>query len=113
MNDNKGYVSHTVDMGSVNISEEVIATISYAAINEVDGIASVNGKIGGKGVRVVNDEAGLKINVSVMVKYGAVIPDVAKRVQNSVISAIENMTGLKVAAVNVQISGVNFSKTVK
>ena len=38
--------------------------------------------------------------------YGYEIPVLAANVQESVISAVESMTGMKVAAVNVDIVGI-------
>ena len=52
-------------------------------------------------------EKGLKIDVNIIVEYGARIPDVAYEIQNRVKKAIENMTGLSIDEVNVHIHGVN------
>ncbi|MBR1892314.1 MAG: Asp23/Gls24 family envelope stress response protein, partial [Lachnospiraceae bacterium] len=41
------------------------------------------------------------------VKYGYSIPEVSKRVQEKVKSAIETMTGLSVADVNIRVAGVD------
>ena len=48
-----------------------------------------------------------KIDVNIIVEYGARIPDVAFEIQNKVKKAVENMTGLKVVEVNVHIQGVS------
>ena len=48
------------------------------------------------------------MDVAVLIKYGYTIPDVAREVQESVYSAIENTSGLTVECVNVQISGITF-----
>ena len=60
-----------------------------------------------KGIKVDNSEKGLKIDVNIIVEYGARIPDVAYEIQNRVKKAIENMTGLSIDEVNVHIQGVN------
>ena len=39
-------------------------------------------------------------------EYGSRIPDVAFEIQNRVKKSVENMTGLKVAEVNVHVKGV-------
>ena len=41
------------------------------------------------------------------------IPDVAWAAQNAVKNAVENMTGLEVAAVNVNVQGIIFEKEKK
>ena len=48
-----------------------------------------------------------KIDVNIIVEYGARIPDVAFEIQNRVKKAVEGMTGLKVVEVNVHVQGVN------
>lgn len=72
------------------------------------GISEVFGKKSyTKGIKVDNTEKGLKIDVNIIVEYGARIPDVAYEIQNKVKNSIENMTGLKIEEVNVHIQGVN------
>ena len=44
--------------------------------------------------------------VSVILKYGYSIPEVSEKIQERISSAIETMTGLTVAEVNVKIAGV-------
>ena len=48
-----------------------------------------------------------KIDVNIIVEYGIRIPDVAFEIQNRVKKAVEQMTGLNVAEVNVHVQGVN------
>lgn len=45
----------------------------------------------------------------VAVRYGCAISDVAKKVQKNVHTALEGMTGFKVAAVNVHVGGISFN----
>ena len=51
-------------------------------------------------------ECNTKIDVNIIVEYGSRIPDVAFEIQNRVKKSVENMTGLKVAEVNVHVQGV-------
>ncbi|MCI8655089.1 MAG: Asp23/Gls24 family envelope stress response protein, partial [Clostridia bacterium] len=53
----------------------------------------------------INEQA--KIDVNIIVEYGARIPDVAFEIQNRVKKAVEGMAGLKVSEVNVHVQGVN------
>ena len=46
-------------------------------------------------------------DVSIVVEYGARIPDVAFEIQTKVKKAVETMTGLKVSEVNVNVNGVH------
>ncbi len=47
------------------------------------------------------------MELSINIKYGYNIPKVTREVQDKVVAAIENMTGLKVIEVNVSVVGVN------
>lgn len=104
----------------IKISDEVIAVIAGVAVSEVNGVAGMQGKFGGgigevlsgkknlaKGIKVetINNQA--KIDVNIIVEYGARIPDVAFEIQNRVKKAVEGMAGLKVSEVNVHVQGVN------
>jgi uncharacterized alkaline shock family protein YloU len=62
-----------------------------------------------KGIMVEVLENEVKVDVAINVAYGYAIPEVSTRVQDKVSSAIENMTGLKVAVVNVRIAGVDMA----
>ena len=104
----------------VKIAGDVIATIAGLAATEVEGIASMQGNLTNelvgklgmknltKGVTIQFDEDGTSVHVAlaVIMKYGYSIPKVCKVVQDRVKAAIENMAGLKVCDVNINIVGV-------
>ena len=60
-----------------------------------------------KGIKVDAGEKSTKIDVNIIVEYGARIPEIAYEIQNRVKKAVESMTGLKVLEVNVHVQGVN------
>ena len=104
----------------IKISSDVIAVIAGVAVSEVEGVYGMAGGFAGgitevlkgkknlaKGIKVDVDENKTKIDVNIIVEYGARIPDVAFEIQNRVKTAVENMTGLKVEEVNVHVQGVN------
>ena len=105
--------------GNVNISDEVISVIASIAAAEIKGVAGMaGGAIGGfaeligkknpsKGVKVVKEEDKLTIDLSIIVEYGAKIPDVAWELQDKVKNEVESMTGLSVETINVSVDGVN------
>lgn len=111
------------DSTGIKISDEVVAIIASMAASEVKGVANMSGGLVGgiseilgkktKGVKVQVGEKETTIDISLIVEYGARIPDVAWEVQNKVKTQVESMTGLKVVAVNVIVQGVNFPKEVK
>ena len=60
-----------------------------------------------KGIKVDVGEKEVKIDVNIIVEYGARIPDVAFEIQTRVKKSVETMTGLKVSEVNVHVQGVH------
>jgi len=106
------------DLGKVQIAPEVLEVIAGMAASEVDGVAHMSGGFVGdiaerlgrknvaRGVRVEVGSREAAVDVSIIVKYGHRIPDVARNIQDSVRNAIETMTGLSVVEVNVHIVDV-------
>lgn len=78
----------------------------------VDGINQILGgnKKYSKGVKIELEGKKVTIDLYVNVKYGVRIPDIAWAAQNAVKSAVENMTGLDVVAVNINVQGITFDK---
>lgn len=106
----------------IRISEEVIATIAGIAATElsdvtslsagfVDGIAGMLGKKSpGRGIKVELKDNQACIDISVVMQYGCKIHEVAREMQTRVRTAVENMTGLEVLNVNINILGVSVGK---
>lgn len=107
------------DNGTVNISDEVVAVMASLAATGVNGIVGMSGGVAdgfaellgkkslSKGVKITKDGSKMTLDLSVVVEYGAKIPDVAWEVQEKVKNEIETMTGLEVALVNVNVDGIN------
>ncbi len=105
---------------TIKIANEAVATYAGIAVSEVSGVYSMAGgfasgiteTISGKknlskGIKVEVGEKDAKIDVNIIVEYGARIPEVAFEIQTRVKKAVENMTGLKVLEVNVHVQGVH------
>ncbi|MEM5780889.1 MAG: Asp23/Gls24 family envelope stress response protein, partial [Lawsonibacter sp.] len=60
------------------------------------------------GVRVKMEDDKVEVELSVLMAYGHTIPEIGKAIQDGVKAAIESMTGLEVAAVNVNVGGITF-----
>jgi len=122
MADNKDYIVCPEESGSINISEEVIASIAALTTAEIEGVSGFTAGLGkdiaellGKknitrGIRIEPREDGIVVEALITVHYGFAVVDVAKAVQEKVSAAIESTTGLKVLAVNVRVSGISFDK---
>ncbi len=122
MEENKINEVEEVENGAegIKIASDVIAVIAGVAVSEVPGVFGMAGGFAGgitevlkgkknlaKGIKVDTSDNKAKIDVNIIVEYGARIPDVAFEIQNRVKTAVENMTGLKVEEVNVHVQGVN------
>ena len=122
MAEGKEYISRQEELGSVNISEEVLAVIAGAAAMEVDGVSAlgttltndvaalVTRKSVAKGVHLEVEGEAVMVDVTILVKYGYVVPEVAKNVQDAIQNAVMNTSGLDVSGVNVTVYGVTFQK---
>ena len=118
------YIRNHTEQGDICISEDVLTSIVMAAVNDVDGVAGYSnaigadiseflglGKnIGARGVKIIEDEGRVIVDVVLTVRYGYGITDVAKKVQTAVSESLESMTGLKIVT-NVHVSGISFEKT--
>ena len=109
----------------LKISNDAVATYAGIAVSEVQGVYSMSGGFAGitealsgkknfsKGIKVEVTEKSAKIDVNIVVEYGARIPDVAFEIQSIVKKSVESMTGLKVEEVNVHVNGVHMPNTDK
>ena len=108
---------------NLNISEDVIGIIAGLAASEVEGIAGMqlgfvdginqmfgNNKKYSKCVKIELEVRKVTVDIFVNVKYGVRIPDVAWAAQTAVKNSVETMTGLEVAAVNINVQGIIFEK---
>ena len=104
---------------TIKIANEAVATYAGIAVSEVPGVYGMAGGFAGitealsgkknlaKGIKVDVGEKNAKIDVNIIVEYGARIPEVAFEIQTRVKKSVENMTGLKVLEVNVHVQGVH------
>mgnify|MGYP004671824593 FL=1 len=117
--------NETVEISEANneeikIADDVVSVIAGKAVSEISGVAGMAGGFAGgisevfsgkknlsKGIKFYVGEKEVKIDVNIIVEYGARIPDIAFEIQNRVKKAVETMTGLTVTSVNVHVQGVN------
>ena len=123
MAENKEYFTQEMENGSIQISEDVVASVTGMAVLEVEGVCGLSSSIGtdiaemlgmktlSKGVRLSTTETGaLRIDCDVVSKFGQNIFELAKNVQENVKSSVESVTGLRVAEVNVTVCGIALPK---
>ena len=104
---------------TIKISNDVVATYAGIAVSEVEGVYGMAGGFAGitevisgkknlsKGIKVEVGEKSTKIDVNIIVEYGARRPDVAYEIQTRIKKSVEAMTDLKVLEVNVHVQGVH------
>lgn len=107
------------ELGTIYISEDLLANIAGLAAMEcygLVGMASKKGKDGivellkrenlSKGVKVIENQGKLTINLYVIIEFGIKISVVAENIIDKVKYTVENLTGLKVVQVNVNVESV-------
>ena len=111
-------IQNDASKGEIKIADEVVAIIAALAATEVEGVASMAGNITNeligklgmknlsKGVKVDVLESIVTVSLALNLKYNYSIVEVSASVQEKVKNAIENMTGLEVADVNIKVAGV-------
>ena len=119
MAESKLYVAQTLDNGSVQISEDVIADVVAHAAKDVPGVVGINTKPGadiadfigkknwGRGLKIAVDEANaVTIDCNITVCYGQNVVSIANAVQTAIINAVNALAAIKIAAVNVNVCGI-------
>ena len=109
------------EVGNIRIADEVVAKVAAKAALEIAGVHKMSGGVVdevtkllgkrnlGKGVKVEVGDRECSVDVYIIVDYGVSFPNVAVEVQQNIIKAITEMTGLKVLEVNVYIQDVNIA----
>lgn len=107
------------DYGSIEISNDVIATVVGGAATEIPGVVGMasrhqvrdglneilNRENYARGI-VVSQDTGVIVNVYIIVSYGTKISEVSKNVQERVSYQLEASLGVKADAVNIFVHGV-------
>lgn len=94
--------------GKVVYNAGIVRGIVALAISEVEGAQPLSGKRNGISLYIEKD--GIYADVSVIVKYGYDVPELAYRIQKSIKQNVETMTKYKVAKVDVHVQDVIFEE---
>ncbi|MDO4393266.1 MAG: Asp23/Gls24 family envelope stress response protein [Bacillota bacterium] len=107
------------DASSLKVSDEVIAVCAANATLRTKGVADVAGDISdiltenllgkenaSKGIKASQNDDGITIDANIVVDYGTRIPELAWEIQENIRDEVEEMTGNKVLAVNINVQGV-------
>jgi uncharacterized alkaline shock family protein YloU len=90
------------------ISSDVLASYAADAAREVEGVrALVESSLHRhKGVRVLESEDGLRIELHVALDWGASIPDVGREIQRRVSAYLAQMASVEAEAVDVVVDEI-------
>ncbi len=110
--------------GTTTIADTVVQKIAGLAAREVGGVHDLGGGAArafgalrdripgasasaGQGVSVEVGEKQAAVDLQILVEYGVAIADLARSVRRNVVTSIEQMTGLQVVEVNINVSDVH------
>ncbi|MGW5715951.1 Asp23/Gls24 family envelope stress response protein [Amycolatopsis sp. NPDC003865] len=110
--------------GTTTIADTVVQKIAGLAAREVSGVHDLGGGAArafgalrdripgasasaGQGVSVEVGEKQAAVDLQILVDYGVAIADLARSVRRNVVTSIEQMTGLQVVEVNINVSDVH------
>ncbi|WP_280426537.1 Asp23/Gls24 family envelope stress response protein [Nocardia carnea] len=111
------------DQGTTTIADVVVEKVAGLAAREVRGVHDLGGGTAralgalreripgasastGQGVSVEVGETQAAVDLQIVVEYGVAIAEVARLVRRNVITAVEQMTGLEVVEVNINVNDV-------
>jgi len=110
------------DLGAIHIHKDVITSIAFIAAQETEGVKRVGFKIPlpgrllqilgirSPGIRVFIEKNGeVRLNISLVIKFGFNIPEVSSRAQENIRLALEKMSSVSIRDINVSVLGVERS----
>lgn len=122
MSQNESWQEPQIPTGRVEIAENAIAHTIHEAVLSCYGVVDVGPQSLGsaisrrlrmssspRGIDVVNTDGRLQIEVSIVVEYGTPIFTVAQNVMQTVKFQVENLLGMPVDRVNVNVDGLRVS----
>ncbi|WP_181770935.1 Asp23/Gls24 family envelope stress response protein [Amycolatopsis pittospori] len=122
--DNNSTSALASPQGVTTIADTVVQKVAGLATREISGVHALGGGAArafnalreripgatasaGQGVSVEVGERQAAVDLQIVVEYGVAIADLAKSVRRNVIGAVEQMTGLEVVEVNINVSDVH------
>lgn len=106
---------------NLKISQEVISTIAKYATMETEGVASLASfranlkgwllkRQSAKPISIDLTDDVARIDIHINVKTGVKIPELAEKIQAAVKEAVQNMTGIAVSHVNIEVADIVFEE---
>src|SRR5690349_11199104 len=112
------------NQGATTIADTVVQKIAGIATREIPGVHALGSGTAralgalreripgatasaGQGVAVEVGEKQAAVDLQIVVEYGVAITDLSRSIRRNVITSIEQMTGLEVVEVNINVSDVH------
>jgi uncharacterized alkaline shock family protein YloU len=94
--------------GRSTIASEILASYAADAAREVDGVGGLveSALHRHKGVRVLENDGRVRVEIHVTVEWGASIPDVGREVQQRVAAYLAQMASIEPEAVDVVVDEI-------
>jgi uncharacterized alkaline shock family protein YloU len=94
--------------GRSTIASEILASYAADAALEVEGVGGLveSALHRHKGVRVLENDGRVRVEIHVMVEWGASIPDVGREVQQRVRAYLAQMASIEPEAVDVIVDEI-------
>ena len=113
-------IKKTTDLGEINLSLDVVASITGGAATECYGVVGMSSQkimkdgfyalLGrenySKGIVVKDGDTGIILNVYIIVGYGVKISEVVYEVQKKVKYVLENTLDVDIESVNVFVQSI-------
>ncbi len=108
------------ELGKITFTEPVLSALVHQAVSRIEDldvsvVGEGKGKLGDlagvfggrqKGVHVELRPEGVHVTMTIAVRYGQPIHEVARRIQRRVKEEVEGMTGLTVAGVDIYVQAI-------
>jgi uncharacterized alkaline shock family protein YloU len=91
------------DRGTITIPAGTLASLVTAAAERVDGARVRRGR---RHLDVEVEDGHARVAVELVARYGTILPEVAREVQEQVTDALTTMCGMVVDAVDVEVEEV-------
>jgi uncharacterized alkaline shock family protein YloU len=94
--------------GRSTIASEILASYAADAAREVEGVGGLveSALHRHKGVRVLENDGRVRVEIHVTVEWGASIPDVGREVQQRVAAYLAQMASIEPEAVDVSVDEI-------
>jgi uncharacterized alkaline shock family protein YloU len=89
--------------GRITISNGALSNITEIAANSILGVSKIS-----KIENDIDQDGIVTINISIIISFGHNITLVSRQIQNKIKQSVEEMTGLQVKSVNIQIKSLSF-----